>query len=229
VRWGKTANLSRVVRAVVFTRWQLCCPLASALFVQLLPQQSGAIQLWMRPSVPEISSRIYHLPCFGKLVCCPIPLVSICASPNCFSLRVQCWEFASLPYPPILQGRISIPPLPLLVVLDYSSLFMFFSFVGGRGRFNLTRGCTALCSRGVVSRGVTCGVWCLPVQSAVSYKQPWNWLAGRNCPTFFSAVWFREAFHGLGIQDVTQFDSAWCSVFCLLGEKKKERGKRKKE
>jgi hypothetical protein len=36
----------------------------------------------------------------------------------------------------------------------------------------------------------------------------------------------REAFHGLGVQDVTEFDSDSCSVFCLFGvkEKKKRNG-----
>jgi hypothetical protein len=39
----------------------------------------------------------------------------------------------------------------------------------------------------------------------------------------------REAFHGLGVQDVAEFDSDCCSVFCLLGEERKEKEKKKKE
>jgi hypothetical protein len=34
---------------------------------------------------------------------------------------------------PILWDRFSIPLPPLLLVLDYSSMFMFFSFAGGVG------------------------------------------------------------------------------------------------
>jgi hypothetical protein len=31
--------------------------------------------------------------------------------------------------------------------------------------------------------------------------------AGRNCATFFSVPWLKKAFHGLGVQDVAEFDS----------------------
>jgi hypothetical protein len=31
-------------------------------------------------------------------------------------------------------------------------------------------------------------------------------------------VWYKEAFHRLGVQDVTEFDS----VFCFFGERKKK-------
>jgi hypothetical protein len=52
--WHKSASLCKVVRAVVvFTRQQLCCPSAATLFGQLLPQQGGAIQFRMLPSVPQ--------------------------------------------------------------------------------------------------------------------------------------------------------------------------------
>jgi hypothetical protein len=40
--------------------------------------------------------------------------------------------------------------------------------------------------------------------------------------TGFSTVGYREAFHGLGVQDVTELDSDWCSVF-LKREKKREK------
>jgi hypothetical protein len=47
-------------------------------------------------------------------------------------------------------------------------------------------------------------------------------LVGReNCDAFFSAVLHREAFPGLRVQDIAEFDSDRCSVFCLLGEEKK--------
>jgi hypothetical protein len=32
----------------------------------------------------------------------------------------------------------------------------------------------------------------------------------------------REVFQGLRVQDVTEFNFDWCSVFCLLGEKEKK-------
>jgi hypothetical protein len=45
------------------------------------------------------------------------------------------WEFSTeslAPFPTsVLQGRFSISPPHPLLVLDYSSLFMFFSFAGG--------------------------------------------------------------------------------------------------
>jgi hypothetical protein len=38
-------------------------------------------------------------------------------------------------------------------------------------------------------------------------------------------LWHKEAFHRLGVQDVAQFNSDCCSVFCLFGEKnRKEKG-----
>jgi hypothetical protein len=124
---------------------QLCCPSAAALFGQLLPLQGGTIQFCMLPSVPEISSRIHHLPCFGRLVSCPTLALSLYAFPN------LCWVLATplggwftvllllsalLLFPHftensapclilVLQGRCSIPPPPPLLVLDYSSLFSF--------------------------------------------------------------------------------------------------------
>jgi hypothetical protein len=36
-------------------------------------------------------------------------------------------------------------------------------------------------------------------------------------------AWHREAFHGLGVQDATEFNSDRYSVFWLLGEKENER------
>jgi hypothetical protein len=110
---------------------------------------------------------------------------------------------------PILWGRFSVPPL--LSLLDYSSLFMFFSFAGvGQGS--------------VCPGAATCGAWCSFVPSTVSHRQLWSQLlARRNGITVFSAVWRREAFLRLGVQDVTELDSDWCFIFCLLGEERKKR------
>jgi hypothetical protein len=37
-------------------------------------------------------------------------------------------------------------------------------------------------------------------------------------PTFLSVAWHGEAFHWLRAQDVTEFDSDWCSVLGLISE-----------
>jgi hypothetical protein len=58
-----------------------------------------------------------------------------------------------------------------------------------------------------VGRGATSGVLCLPVSSGVSCGQLWSQLSRRNCTVVFSLVQNREAFHGLGVQDVAGFDS----------------------
>jgi hypothetical protein len=69
----------------------------------------------------------------GMLACQSSPALRLCSFP------AFCWEFGTeseslVPCPnPILVGRFSIPPTPLLVVLDYCSLFIFFSFPGEGG------------------------------------------------------------------------------------------------
>jgi hypothetical protein len=87
------------------------------------------------------------------------------------------WEFGSLShFCSPAQVQCSTPPQ--LFVLDFSLLFMLFSFVGGGDCFNLPRVCTLLCSRGV-GREVTRDAWCSLVHSGDSWKQIWNWLVGR--------------------------------------------------
>jgi hypothetical protein len=131
----------------------------------------------MLPFVPEISSGIHSLPCFGKLACHP----TLAPSFVLFLISAECWQilwevcllphslsqplFLSqtlliasdsskvglLPHPRsqpfllythitkssapcptlVLQGKFSVLPSPMLSVLDYSSLLMFFSFVRG--------------------------------------------------------------------------------------------------
>jgi hypothetical protein len=171
-------------------------------------------------SVPEISSGIHHLPCFGRLSCCTTPLSAFAAL-----LVFVHWEFGTeslTPCPtPILHGRFSVLPPPLLLVLKYSLLLMFFSFAGGI--IQSAQGLCWIIFSGEMDRFVTCGTWLLPVCSAVSYKQLWSCLAGRKASFFFfSAAWHREVFHGLGVQDVTEFDSDWCSISaCWEKEKNK--------
>jgi hypothetical protein len=142
-------------------------------------------------SVPEISSRIYLLLCFGRLVCCSALSLCLYASPDLccvpvaplggwlfgpphLSAFVASWQItaslvpragflaptwtiqcerSSFCPPTILHGRFSVPLPPLLLVLDYSLLFMVISFAGGC--FSLLRDCAGLFSQ----HGVGCGDW----------------------------------------------------------------------
>jgi hypothetical protein len=87
---------------------------------------------------------------FGMLVCHSTPSLSLYASGD------LCWvplvPLALCPTP-VLQGRFSIPPPPLMSVLDYSSLFMVFSFAGEGGSI-CPGGYAGLFFRGGVELGV---------------------------------------------------------------------------
>jgi hypothetical protein len=182
----------------------------------------------MLPSVLEISSRIHYLLCFGRLAYHPTPALTLCASPDLSwvlaaplgvwyvaptplsafaAFPVFHWEFGAeclAPCPtPVLQGRFSIAPPSLLLVLDYSSLFMFFSFAWGG--FSLSRGCAGLFSWGV-GRGVMHGAYlfCSFTQAALEPAGKEKWC----CFFHYGKVYW------LGIQDITESDSDWCSVFC---------------
>jgi hypothetical protein len=94
----------------------------------------------------------------------------------------------------------------LLLVLDYDLLFMFFSFVGGVQHAH--RLCWFM-FLGVVWVGeshmfmmLTC-LFCLFTCLQLWSQQRW----GEVAPTFLSAAWGGEAFHGLEIQNVAEFDS----------------------
>jgi hypothetical protein len=142
------------------------------------------------------------------------------------------WEFgaessASCPTH-VLWIKFSVPPSPLLFVLDYTSLFMFFSFAGVEWGFSLPRGCDILFFLDM-GKGVMSGAWCSPVCSAVSCKQLWSQLVGRNGDAFFRVVWGRKTFHGLVV--LTEFDSdqilIWhklcCRTYLLFVGRKRER------
>jgi hypothetical protein len=125
------------------------------------------------PLFHEISSRIHHLPHFGRLACHPSPTLSFCASPDLCSvlaaplgdwLVTPCLlsafvalptfihkEFGSLPHP-VLQGRFSVPLPTSAVVVRLQFATYAFQFCWRWG-FSLPRGCTGLCSQ-VVDRGV---------------------------------------------------------------------------
>jgi hypothetical protein len=142
----------RMVRAVVVfivLQLQLC-------LVSSSPSNVGQFSFECCPLFHEISTGIHHLPHFERLACCPTPALSLCASFDLCSVLVHFfWEVCLLPDPPlslccltlvhhgeldiesvascptpILQVWFNIPPPPLLSVLDYTWLFMLFSFVG---------------------------------------------------------------------------------------------------
>jgi hypothetical protein len=46
-------------------------------------------------------------------------------------------------------------------------------------------------------------------------RQVWSWQQGEMAPAFLSAAQCGEAFHRLGVQDVAEFDSGWCSISTL--------------
>jgi hypothetical protein len=147
-----------------------------------------------------------------------------CLSCVC-SLRVHWWEFNSLPCPLSLgQVQYSIPSL--LPVLDYSSLFMCFSFVGGWGGFSLSGSRTCLCSQGVV-RGVTRGAWCSPVCLPIHMQAGLvPVVAGRNVTNFSqcSMVWrgFPQA-RGSGCHRVW----FWLMLCLWLDGRRRREGKKK--
>jgi hypothetical protein len=108
------------------------------------------------------------------------------------SLRIQHWEFSSLPHP-LGQVQCSIPTSTVGVSLQFA-VYVFFVWLGG---FSLHRGCTGLCSLGV-GKGVEHGAWNPPVHSAHSHKQLWNQMVERNGVAFLSVSQHKETFHVLG-------------------------------
>jgi hypothetical protein len=109
----------------------------------------------------------------------------------------------------------NIPPPPPLLELDYSSLFILFSFVGGRGSV-FPQAALDYVSRGWVGEShVMCDAHLFVLQiHASSFGTSWQG----------EMAWHKEVFYGLMVQDVTEFDFDQCSLFCLLGgEKKGER------
>jgi hypothetical protein len=93
-------------------------------FVRLACHPTPALSLYPSPNL----CRVLVAPLGGWLVTL-LPLSVFAASPTLIP-----WEFGTeslAPCPtPILWGRFSVPLPPVLSVLDYSLLFMFFSFVG---------------------------------------------------------------------------------------------------
>jgi hypothetical protein len=186
----------------------------------------------MLSSIPEISSRTHHLPCFGRLgVRSPHPhsqplffswlcLVLVAALGGWLITSLPLSVFAAFPtfYWEFSAKSLVLAPLPFSKV---GSAFHPPSTVGVRLQFAVYVFWFCWDS---ICLGAALAYFPWGWVGVVSHKQLCSWPAGRNGVTFFSAVWCREAFHGLGIQDVTEFDSYWCSVFCLLGKNKKRNG-----
>jgi hypothetical protein len=158
----------------------------------------------MVPSVPEISSRIHLLPCFGKMACCPTPALSLCAFPDVcwvpaaplgswlvaspplstFAALCAChWEFGFLPHPHSLGHAQHSTPTSVVIVRLKFTVYVY-QFFWGKGAFSLPRGCAALFSPGMaVGRGVTRGAWCSPVfchfmQAALELAGRQKWWRG---------------------------------------------------
>jgi hypothetical protein len=139
-----------VVSVVVFSRQQLCCSSAAAL-VSSFPSKVGQFSFECCPlsqrsvlgSPPAFFWSLLDASGSSRwLACCPT-LLSAFAALWCITeslvlrvqflaptLTVQKWEIYSLLHP-LLQGRFNVPPPLPMLVLDYSFLFMVFSFAGG--------------------------------------------------------------------------------------------------
>jgi hypothetical protein len=129
---------------------------------------------------PRVGSGIHFLPCFGRLACHPTPTLSLHAFPDPYwvlvaplgdwlvahsssqplllyrhlfteSLVLRVWLLAH----PSSLGQVQRSTPPPLLVLDYSFLVLFFSFVVG-GRVQSAQGLHWIISQ-EVGRGVVHG------------------------------------------------------------------------
>jgi hypothetical protein len=124
------------IGSCVALRLQLC-------LVSSSPSKLGQFNFEWCPLSQEISSWIHHLPWCVRLARDPTPTLNLCASPDlCWVLVAPlvgcpcsqplllfpCFTETLPPCPSsVLLGRFSVPFPPPLLVLDYSSLFTFFS------------------------------------------------------------------------------------------------------
>jgi hypothetical protein len=79
VRWGKTASSCKVVRVIVFSRWQLCCPSAAAVFGQLLSTKVGQFSFECCPLSQRSGLASTSCLVWGGCSVIPPPAVSLCA------------------------------------------------------------------------------------------------------------------------------------------------------
>jgi hypothetical protein len=117
--------------AVLFFRYS--CLVSSS------PSEAGQFNWEYWPLVQEIISVIQYLPCFrGGLLLC-------------FLLRVECWEFVSLPHP-LSLGQIQWATCPFHCLCFITVCCLFFSFVWQFGF-----GCCSL-PQEIISWPITCPV-----------------------------------------------------------------------
>jgi hypothetical protein len=136
------------------------------------------------------------------LVCFPTSILSLCASPHLCSVLAAPlggWLLA----PPLVSERGSVLH-PQLCFWCYITVCYSCCSVLLRRGFSLPGGCTGLCWQGWRVGcwvGESCMVHdaCLCVLQihSSSFKTCWQG----------EMVWHREAFHKVGIWDVTEFDS----------------------
>jgi hypothetical protein len=145
----------------------------------------------------------------GTLSCCPTPAVSLCCFTHIHLQRVWHWEFGYFSHP-CSPGQVHFSTWIPLSVLDYCSSFMFFSFLGGGSVCpGYALDYVPRCGWGVVHGA---HLFILQIHTSC-FETDWQGEMAQH----------REAFHGLRVQDVTELDFDWCSVFCFLGEKEKQR------
>jgi hypothetical protein len=154
------------------------------LFISSL-RKVGQFSFKCCPLAQEISSGIHYLPCLGRLLVALPPLSVFFVFPAFvhWELGAECLVLCPAP---ILQGRYSVSPTLPLSLLDYTLLFMFFSFAGV-GRFSLPNGCTGLCSWGV-GRGVAHVVWCSPGSFYQFTQACLKQVVGRIGANFFQCI-----------------------------------------
>jgi hypothetical protein len=126
--WGNSLPVhSRWLDLMLFLPGSSCVALQLQFcLVSSSPRKVEQFSFECSPQSHENSSRVPHGPALGGWLVVP-PLLSAFVT---FPAFVH-WELGSLPHLHFL-GQVPGSTPPLLSVLDYNSLFMFFSFIGGR-------------------------------------------------------------------------------------------------
>jgi hypothetical protein len=226
---------------LLFSPHSCCVALQLQLYlVSSSPNKVGQFSFECCPLSHEISSRIHHLPLFVRLACCLNPALSLCASPDlCWvlavplggwlvtpvllsdfaaftcicSLRVLYWEFSSLPHPHSPGQVLSSTPTSAIGVRLQFTVYAFQACWGGG---SVCPGVAMDYVTGIWVR--SCAWWmmltCLFCRFIQTALEPVS--RERNGFSFLSVAQHKKVFHGLGVQDVAEFDSDWCSVLSWL-------------
>jgi hypothetical protein len=193
---------------------------------------------------PVRSTGIHYLPNFGRLTCHLIPSLILCASPN------LCWVLVNpmggwLTALPRSQSLLFYPHL----FTESSVLRVCFlappQFSGAGSAFHLHLHCQCwitvhcLCFSVLLESVSFCSV----CPGAALYYVPGEWVGESHMvhdvqlfflqihtSSFGAGQWgkvmplfsvCKEVFYRLGVQDFSEFDLDWYSVFCFFGRKKK--------